>query len=79
MELATKKKLLIQQLSNYYNGDSAKVQQLANECKALGFPLGDEKNIDSIAEKPEAFFSLMTFSDFGILAKIGESLKTLTK
>ena len=77
MELAQKKKLLIQQLKNYFHGDMTRVQALANDCKFIGFSLGEEKNMDAIAEKPEMFMVLMTFSDLGIISKMKKTTEEL--
>jgi len=77
MQIEEKKKQFKQQLLSHYNNDVKRVKRLVKGCKDIGLPLGEEKTLDAIAEHPEAFFTLMTFSDFGVLEKIGESLTIL--
>lgn len=77
MTLAEKKSKLVNQLIAHYQGDKSRVKALGDNCKMLGFSLSEEANIDSISNSPEAFFTLMTFSDFGVLDKIEEVLNIL--
>lgn len=72
-----KQKKLIQQLSNFFNGDKTRIKLLAENCKAIGFPLNVEKNLDAIAQEPEHFTLLITYSDLGLLEKLTKSLKIL--
>ena len=77
MDLAEKQKQLVNQLTAHYQGDTSRVKKLSDGCRAIGFPLSEEANIDIIGKNPEAFFTLMTFADFGVLKKIDEVLKIL--
>ena len=79
MTIEQKQKQLVQQLKSHYNNDINRVKKLSKGCKGLGFDLKVEAHIDAIAKHPEAFFTLMTFSDFGIIEKIMEVLEILKK
>lgn len=74
-----KKKELVRQLLNYFGQDKSRVKKLGEGCKAIGFPLNVEENIDSLTEHPEAFSLLITYSDLGLLGKLEEVLNTLKK
>ena len=71
----TNKQKLQQTLLNYYHGDSDKVRLLAEDCKKIGFPLGE--NIDAIMKHNEAFQTLIVLSDFGTIRKLTEVLDIL--
>lgn len=70
-----KKKNLVSQLARYYEGDMKKVKALGDGCKAIGFPITE--HMDAIADNPDAFMTLITYSDFGFLNKLEEVLKIL--
>ena len=72
-----KKKQLVQQLLRHYGNDAIQVKRLGLDCKAIGFDLGIEKNIDAIADKPEWFLLIITYSDLGILTKLRDVLEQL--
>lgn len=77
MNVEEKQKQLIAQLKSHYKNDINMIKRLSSGCRCLGLNLKDEEIIDAIADNPEHFFTLMTFSDFGILDKIKESLEKL--
>ena len=74
-----KKKQLIQQLLNYFEGDKTRVKRLGDGCKAIGFSLSEEKNIDAVIANPEAFTTIISYSDLGILGKLTDVLEVLKK
>lgn len=74
-----KQKKLVQQLLNYFNQEQSKVKALGDGCRAIGFPLNTEENIDAVASNPEAFATLISYSDLGILGKLVDVLTILKK
>ena len=73
--MAITKQDLQKQLLRFFEGDKERLRKLANSCKVLGFPIGE--NIESIRKNPEHFQILITFSDLGMLEKITDSLEVL--
>ena len=73
--MAITKQDLQKQLLRFFDGDKERLRKLANSCKVLGFPIGE--NIESIRKNPEHFQILITFSDLGMLEKITNSLEIL--
>jgi len=69
------KQELGQQLLRYFDGDRTRVKLLADGCKEIGFPLGD--NLEAISKNPAEFMLLITYSDLGVLPKLTEVLKKL--
>jgi len=63
------------QLIKYWQGDKSRVKQMASDCKAIGFPLGE--NLEAIAKNKEEFLILITYSDLGILEKLASALTKL--
>jgi len=72
------KKRLAEQLTKYL-GSRDKVKKFALECKAIGFELGDLNNITNIAEKPEWFSVLLSYSELGLLKRMGDAVINLKK
>jgi len=72
-----KKKKLVNQLIAHFEGDKARVKAVGDGCKLLGYDLSNEKNLDAIVKHPEAFFTIITMSDFGVLNKLDEALTIL--
>jgi len=70
------KQRLASQLTKYL-GNRNKVKIFAQECKVVGLNLGNIETIKTIAEKPEWFSVLLTYSELGLLSKLGSAIKAL--
>jgi len=47
------------------------------ECKAVGLDIGNIEIIKRIAQEPEWFTILLTYSELGLLPKLGKAVTTL--
>lgn len=74
-----KKKKLVAQLIAHFDGDKQRVKAVGNGCKTLDINLSDERTLENIAKAPEAFFTIITMSDFGIISKLQEVKDILNK
>ncbi len=77
MVVSTKKQQLIDQLMRYYNNDQSKVILLGQALKMLGLNTDDEAFLHRIEQYPEAFTTIITMSDLGILDKVREQVDIL--
>ena len=73
--MATKK--LGDALLRHFDGDADKVKKLGTECKLIGLPLGD--NAQQFIDNPECLFTLVSYSEFGVLGKLVEINDRLNK
>lgn len=73
MSTITKQQLQKQLLAHF--GNKVVLKDFAENCRYFDFPLGD--NIDKLASNMEAFNTLITWQDLGILPKLVETLKTI--
>ena len=64
------------QLTKYLGGAS-KVKEFAKECKAVGLDIGNPDIIRSIARNYEWFTVLITYSELGLLRKLGKAITIL--
>jgi len=74
-----KKKRLVSQLLAHFNNDKLRVKRVGDACKLLGFSLSEEQNLDAIAEHPEAFATIISMADLGIIGKLEEVLNILKR
>jgi hypothetical protein len=69
---------LSSQLTKYL-GSVDKVKVFARECKAVGVNLTDPNVIRNIASEPEWFAVMLSYSELGLLPKIGQAVTNLIK
>ncbi len=70
------KQRLASQLTKYL-GSRDKVKVFAGECKSVGLNLGDINVIKQISSNPEWFTVLLTYSELGLLKKLGGAVTKL--
>ena len=70
------KQRLASQLTKYL-GSRDKVKVFAKECKAVGLNLGDIGVIKQIAAKPEWLQVLISYSELGLLPRLGDAITNL--
>ena len=58
-------------------GSKDKVKVFAGECRAVGLNLGDLNVIKNISQSPESFTTLLTYSELGLLPKLGKAITKL--
>jgi len=61
------------QLTNYL-GTKDKVRTFAKECKAVGLNIGDDEVIIGIAKEPEWFTVILSYSELGLLKRLGTAI-----
>jgi len=69
---------LSSQLTKYL-GSVDKVKVFARECKAVGVDLSDPNIIQNIASEPEWFAVMLSYSELGLLSRVGKAATNLTK
>ncbi len=57
-----------------YLGNKERVKIFAKECKSIGLDIGNPDIIRNIAKKPEYFTVLISYSELGLLKKLGEAV-----
>ena len=72
------KRRLGSQLTKYL-GSKDKVKVFAGECKQVGLNLGDINVIKNIANEPEWFSVLLSYSELGLLPRLGDAIMALKK
>ena len=70
------KRRLGSQLTKYL-GSKEKVKVFARECKAVGLNLGDINVIKQISAEPEWFTVLISYSELGLLPRLGNAVSKL--
>ena len=60
-----------------YLGSRDRVKVFVKECKTIGLELGDVNIIQKIADEPEWFSVLISYSELGLLKRLGESINKL--
>lgn len=70
------KQRLMSQLTKYL-GSRDRVKVFAGECKAVGLPLGDPITIQKIASEPEWFAVILSYSELGLLKRLGDAITNL--
>ncbi len=66
------RKLFGEQLTKYL-GSTDKVRTFAKECKNIGLDLGNPITIKNAASKPEWFQVLLSYSELGLLSRLGNA------
>lgn len=66
-------------LLRHYKGDVKLAKEFIKELKDLGLDISTEEVINEIFQKPHHLTLLITYSDLGILRKVGESIIGLKK
>ncbi len=66
-------------LLRHYKGDIALAKAFIKELRDMGLDISNEEIINEIFQKPHHLTLLITYSDLGMLRKIGESLNGLRK
>ncbi len=61
------------QLTKYLGGKD-KVKVFVKECKSVGLNIGNPDIIRNIAKEPEYFTVLISYSELGLLKKLGEAI-----
>jgi len=74
MDASAKKNLLISQLMNYFEQDASRLVQLGEGLKMLGIDTNDSATLDRIAQYPEYFTTLISYSELGLLTKMKQSV-----
>ena len=64
-------------LLRHYKDDKELAKQFIKEVRDLGLDISDEEVIKKIHNRPEQLALLITYSDLGMLRKIGESMNAL--
>ena len=70
------KRRLGSQLTKYL-GSRDKVKVFARECKAVGLELGDINVIKQISQEPEWFSVILSYSELGLLPRLGTAISKL--
>jgi len=70
------KRRLGSQLTKYL-GSKEKVKVFARECKDVGLNLGNYETIKLIAKNPEWFQVLISYSELGLLPRLGSAINKL--
>ena len=60
-----------------YLGSRDKVKVFARECKSVGLDLGDQNVIKKIAAEPEWFAVMLSYSELGLLKRLGSAVTNL--
>ncbi len=66
------------QLTNYL-GSTDKVRVFAKECRDVGLDLGDPRVIKQAAAEPEWFQVLLSYSELGLLPRLGNAVTKMKK
>ena len=74
-DVKTLKAQLVGGLKTYFEGDVSKVKRFGIEIKALGLDLSDLETLQKLKARPEAVVTLLGLSDFGLLAKVINTLE----
>jgi len=77
MDAQVKRQRLIDQLLIYFNQDMNRLVRLGNGLRMLGIDTSNEVHLDRIAQNPEHFMLIITYSDLGILDKMTDSVNIL--
>ena len=77
MDASVKKSQLIEQLMNYFEQDKSRLLRLGDGLRLLGLDTNDAHLLDKIAERPEVFATLISYSDLGLLSKLKEVVDIL--
>ena len=77
MDASAKKQMLISQLMQYFDQDTARLVTLGDSMRMLGLDTNDELTLDRIAAHPEHFAQIITYTDLGLLPKLKESVDVL--
>ena len=77
MDASTKKNLLVNQLMNYFEQDSARLVKLGESLRMLGIDSNDGATLDRIAANPAHFTQIITYTDLGLLPKLKESVDVI--
>ena len=70
------KRRLASQLTKYL-GSRDKVKVFARECRDVGLELGDMDVIKQIAKEPEWFSVILSYSELGLLPRLGSAINKL--
>ena len=70
------KRRLGSQLTKYL-GSRDKVKVFARECKDVGLDLGKIETIKNISAHPEWFSVLLSYSELGLLPRLGSAINKL--
>ncbi len=57
-----------------YLGSRQRVKDFSKECKAIGLDIGNPEIIRNIAKEPEWFTILLSYSELGLLKRLGSAI-----
>lgn len=60
-----------------YLGSKDKVIAFVKECRDVGLDIGNPEIIRNIAQKPEWFQVIISYSELGLLKRMGNAIETI--